>query len=346
MKITKSKLLLLLLLALATLVGVQKNISAKNDKPQPPVAKQDDQKVEKQTEPAPEKKQELPKAENKSDDKADKVTDQATEDDDLEILSEKAEFYEKCNHIFSTYVDKDGNVDYPKLRRKRSVLAEAVRSIQKISPLQYMAWNDTEKKAFWINAHNIFTLKLIIDNYPIEPVWYMINFPKNCIKHINGGRGRGNIYFYVIDREQHTIREMEYDMLLRSFDDLRVIFALSYASRSSAFLRNEVYLPEKLDEQLDDQVRRFLASERGMLIEKGGKNVALSGIFTWYREFFVKSEYANIKKFRQHPEHTRAYLNFIVKYAPEEDASFLNSSEFTAKKTLPYNWELNEKQRK
>lgn len=270
--------------------------------------------------------------------------------------AEQQDIYEKCDCVLSRYVDKNGDVDYSTLRRKRSDLNDAVREIQSISPITYLSWDDKSQKAFLINAHNIYTLKLVVDNYPIKPVWYLINYPADSPKHIDGGRAREKVFFDMLKHE-YTLREIEYDLLLGGFedetedemdilidrfDDLRVIFALTYASESSAFLRSEAYRPEKLDVQLDDQVRRFLSSDRGMKIDKQENKVYLSGIFNWYKKYFLLSDYSKIRKFREHSDHTRAYLNFVVEFASPEDADYLNNAVFDAKKSLPYYWALND----
>lgn len=253
-------------------------------------------------------------------------------------FDELPEFYKKYENVLSKYVNEKGQVDYAKLRRKRSDLFNAVRTIGNVEPLQYMKWDDNEKIAFWINSHNLFTLKLIIDNYPIESRFFMIFYPKNCIMQIP--KGRQNVFFDIIEME-YAIREIEFEMLLDRFEDLRVIFALTYASNSGAFLSNHAYIPSTLDEQLDEQVRKFLTSDRGLKIDQKEKIVYLSGIFNWYKKYFMASDYAKLKKFRKHPDNIRAYLNFIFKYASKENAAYLESNDFTVK-FLPYDWRLNE----
>jgi hypothetical protein len=251
-------------------------------------------------------------------------------------------FYKKCDDVLSKYVDKNGDVDYAKLRRKRSDLFDAVRAIQQVETLEYMKWSDNEKTAFWINAHNVFTLKLIIDNYPIKARWYMINYPANCIMQIL--RGRDNRYFDIIDLN-YKIREIEYEVLMDEYKDLRFIFALTYASNSGAFLASHAYIPSKLDKQLDEQVSRFLSSDRGLKIDAKNKIVYVSSIFNWYKKYFMASEYSKIKKFREHPDYIRAYLNFIYQHTSKKNTAYLKSNDFTVK-FLPYDWHLNEPAKK
>ena len=117
-------------------------------------------------------------------------------------------------------------VDYKTLRRKRAELITAVREFDKVHPAQKISWTRNEKIAFWINAHNLFTLKLVVDNYPIQPRWYLINYPDNSIMHIPGGRNKK--YFKVMGLE-YTLREIEKEILMARFRDPKIFFALSYA---------------------------------------------------------------------------------------------------------------------
>jgi hypothetical protein len=266
----------------------------------------------------------------------DKLAAEETEPE-RKVPFEKPAFYDKCEHVFSTYVDEEGMADYKTLRRKRAELIDAAREFDRVHPAEKMSWSRNEKIAFWINAHNIFTAKLIVDNYPIQPRWYLINYPDSSIMHIVGGREKK--YFRVMGME-YTLHEIEREILLERFKDPRIFFALSYASMGGAFLRNEAYQAEKLDEQLDEQVKKFLSNPRGMRIDRKKKIVFLSNIFNKYKKVFIE-KYGSIKKFRDHQLPVRAYLNFIINYASDGDVSYLKSNDYVVRFQL-YDWHLNE----
>jgi hypothetical protein len=311
--------------------AIAESSGSKSSKKTPEIAPQSPKTPEKAPDKEPKTAPSKPETENQQD------TDSQESDDSCEI----PEIYQNYAKILSLYVNDNGDVDYAKLRRKRSDLARAVRDITIVSPLEYMKWDNNEKKAFWINAHNLFTIKLIIDNYPIKARWFMINSPSNCIKQIPGGRDK--VLFDVLGLE-YTILEIEKERLLEQFDDLRIIFSLTQANKSSPFLRNEPYIASKIDEQLNDQVLRYLSSPHGMKIEKNNE-LSISGIFSWYRKYFLESKYSKIKKFREHSDQNRAYLNFIFEHTSKKTVSLLESREFTVK-TLSYDWHLNESKSK
>ncbi|HPD46290.1 MAG TPA: DUF547 domain-containing protein [Anaerohalosphaeraceae bacterium] len=259
--------------------------------------------------------------------------------EDFELLGPR--ILTAYGNLLRSYVDEHGNVDYPTLRRKRGELYAILRDLDKLDPREYFPWGRNEKIAFWINAYNLFTLKVVVENYPIEPNWakVMLNYPKNSIVHINAPWTKQ--YFKVMGM-QHTLREIERSNLLARYGDLRVCMALSYASMGGAMLRNEPYRGDKLDEQLDDQVRRFLADKRGFQISDG--TVCLADIFNWYKQDFIR-KYGEVRRFREKPEHIQAYLNFIVGYVSASDAQYLETRDYTVE-FRKYDWRLNEQTNK
>ena len=56
----------------------------------------------------------------------------------------------------------------------------------------------------------------------------------------------------------------------------------------------------------------------------------------------MKSEYAQIKKFREQSPSIRAYLNFATKYMRPEEVKYVEAKTYTVKFQI-YDWQLNEK---
>ncbi|MBI1390625.1 MAG: DUF547 domain-containing protein, partial [bacterium] len=66
------------------------------------------------------------------------------------------------------FVDKDGMVNYRGLKADRAALDRFVASLGSLDAAVYESWSDDFKIAFWINAYNALTLRVIIDHYPIK----------------------------------------------------------------------------------------------------------------------------------------------------------------------------------
>ena len=249
---------------------------------------------------------------------------------------------EAYESIFSPeFVTDKGLVRYAELRRKRSMLLGIIRDLDNINPAIVMSLSSDEKTAFWINAYNCCILDLIIENYPIQHKLYMIFYPNNSIMQITGDWQTK--HFFDIQGLQYNLKEIEQEFLLDRTKDPRILFALSYASVGGALLRAEPYRAETLDEQLDDQVRRYLATPQGMIIDRSKNRLSLSNLFTMYdhKQLFLDSAFAEIKLFRERKPDERAWLNFIRNYLAEDDVKYLESSDPTID-FIKYDWLLNE----
>jgi len=243
-------------------------------------------------------------------------------------------------------ITEEGLVKYSTLKRKRLDIIIAKRELKKLNPAILMNLSREERMAFWINTYNFCTIKLILENYLIQPdghyqippKWYMIIYPDNSIMQITGAWTKE---FFEIQREEYTLREIEQDSLLKRYKDPRLCFALSNASVGGATLRNEPYKADRLDEQLNDQVKKYLATDKGMRWDKDNNILFLSNIFQVHKKTFLASDLASIKKFRNRRDEERVWLNFILPYLSEEDIRYLETKEFKIK-FIEFDWHLNE----
>jgi hypothetical protein len=240
--------------------------------------------------------------------------------------------------VLKTYVNQQGMVNYRGLKSNRGKLVSFAAAIDALSPDVYRKWSEKEKIAFWINAYNALTLKAIIDHYPIKAGFFKaLAYPRNSIRQIPGVWDK--LRFSVMGREM-TLDEIEHATLRKEFNEPRIHLALVCAAMGCPPLRNEPYAGEKLDQQLDDQARHFLANPRKFAINPSQGKVYLSPIFKWFGGDFVKT-YGTDKEFAGFSPAERAVLNFIVKYVNERDREFLLRGAYSIS-YLDYDWSLNE----
>jgi hypothetical protein len=249
-------------------------------------------------------------------------------------------FHDKCTDILKDYVDDKGMVDYKTLKRKRVQLKYLLDEFDSLDPNQYNAWPKKDKIAFWINAYNIQMLKIIVDNYPIKSTRiHRLFWPPNSIRHI---KDIWTKYKFIVMDEEFTLLGVEQRFFRKEFDEPRAFFALCRDSLSRPPLRNEPYYGHKLNQQLDNQVKRFLSDPQAFQIDRNAKVVHLSAILqpTWFGGEFI-SKYGIDKKFKDHPPAVRAVLNFITNYIPQQDVNFLETENY-AIEYIKYDWVLNE----
>ena len=181
--------------------------------------------------------------------------------------------------ILKKHVDEDGWVDYEGVIEDSARLHSYLNILEGAHPND-KNWTRDERMAYWINAYNAFTIKLIIDNYPVE-----------SIKDIKGGIAFINsvwdIKFIEIEDEKYDLNNIEHGILRPKYDDARVHFAVNCASVSCPQLANFAFTADNLDEQLDLMGQKFLADDSKNKIESANK-ATLSPIFSWFSKDFKK----------------------------------------------------------
>jgi len=173
-----------------------------------------------------------------------------------------------------------------------------------------------EKKAFWINAYNALTLRLIVDKYPLI---------LGGIRTINWGQP-WDIKLKAANLDI-SLGEIEHN-ILRKWDpaDPRIHFVLNCASLGCPKLPTKPFDPQHLDQQLHYETRRFINDHEKIRLDKRANILYYSELFIWYREdFLVVSN--NI-------------LEYIQKYLNDADKAFLGSQDVELKK-IKYDWGLN-----
>ena len=131
-----------------------------------------------------------------------------------------------------------------------------------------------------------------------------------------------------------TLGYIETKILRRDFHEPRVHMALVPAAMAGPILRNEPYEGARLDAQLDDQTRKFLADPRHLRIDRTNHEVRVSEIFRWYVDDFAVGNIPALGT----KDHV-AVEKFAGPYLNDADRAFLHDARITY---LPYDWALNE----
>ena len=213
--------------------------------------------------------------------------------------------HELWNDLLKQCVTSDGRVNYKALLNEKGKLQSYLETVSNTPPQQN--WERNEVMAYWINAYNAYTVKLILDHYPVK-----------SIRDIDNGHPWDET-FIEIDGKRFSLNSIENDMLRKKFNDPRIHFAINCASKSCPKLINEAFTSNKLDNQLNSAAKNFVNDPSKNRIQ--AENILLSEIFDWYKEDF--SQNGTILDF------LNQYSS--VKIQPTANISFLN-----------YDWSLNE----
>ncbi|HEV2492029.1 MAG TPA: DUF547 domain-containing protein [Terriglobia bacterium] len=211
--------------------------------------------------------------------------------------------------LLKQFVDARHRVDYARLKREGGArISEYVTELgrggeQPLSP--------DEKKALLINAYNAFTIEWVVENYPVPSIW-ATTAPFTAARHRLGGEA---VSLDAIESE------------LRAMGDPRIHAALVCAARSCPPLRREAYVAKRLDAQLDDNVRAWLADSSLNTFDPEQARAEVSTIFRWYA-----------KDFDAYPGGLEGFLR---RYAPAAVVMALGPRKFEVR-FKEYNWGLND----
>jgi len=177
------------------------------------------------------------------------------------------------NALLKTYVSSQGNVDYKGLRKNRALLDLYLKHLEKTVPGK--KWSASKAKAFWINAYNAYTIKLILDSYPLKKI--------TDIKR--KGRNAWKIPFAVIGKKTYSLDYIEHKILRRWHDDPRIHVAINAASKSGPRFANFAFTTKNIETKLDVLMKQFINDSTKNKISSG--KVEVSKIFEWYQEDFT-----------------------------------------------------------
>jgi len=213
--------------------------------------------------------------------------------------------------LVKKHVSKNGMVDYQGFLKDKKQLQVYLDKLSANRPTS--KWSKTEKMAFWINAYNAFTVKLIVDHYPVKSI-------KDIKKGIPFVNSVWDIAFIPMGKEKIDLNYIEHTILRKEFKDPRIHAAINCASFSCPLLRNEAYTAVRLDEQLNDAMRRFVNDSQRNQLDKS--NIKISKIFSWFAGDFKLNGSSVVD-----------YLNKYAKKRVQPNAKI----DF-----LEYQWELND----
>ena len=230
----------------------------------------------------------------------------------LFLLSAQAQnklTHEKWDALLQKYVDAYGKVNYKGLKSEEKALDEYLELLSANEPQPY--WSVEEMKAFWINAYNAFTVKLVLKYYPLS-----------SIKEIKEkGQDAWHIPFIKIGNKLYTLDYIENTMLRGQFNDSRIHFVINCSAKSCPPLRNKAYKPDNIEIELRLATRRFINDKRFNIVDEN--HLQISQIFNWYKDDFLKEENS-----------IQEYININTPHIEVKKTASLNY--------LDYNWALNE----
>lgn len=231
---------------------------------------------------------------------------------DFKNTGTKPVSHEQWDDLLKKYVSAEGIVNY-KGFIKDSVELNKYLKLLSDNPPDETTWTKQEQLAYWINAYNAFTVKLIIQHYPLRSIKDIV---KMNIPFVNSP---WDIKFIKIGKEKMDLNNIEHGKIRKLFNEPRIHFCIVCASKSCPKLRNKAFTADKLEEQLTAQAKDFLKDSFRNKVS--ADKLELSKILDWYSMDFPKGE---------------KFIEFLNKYSPVQ----INKNAMIS--YLDYDWNLNE----
>ncbi len=172
--------------------------------------------------------------------------------------------------LLKEFVSANGEVNYSGLQKAAPKLEAYTAMLEANVPDG--SWSDDAAKAYWMNAYNAYTLKLVTDHYPIGSItdleepwdrkWIAMGFA-----------------------EEVSLNYIEHEILRAQFRDPRIHVGINCASKSCPRLHPEAFTEENVDTLLTQLMREFVNDPVRNRI--GPKKIMLSRIFEWFRKDFT-----------------------------------------------------------
>ncbi|WNJ21367.1 DUF547 domain-containing protein [Pontibacter sp. G13] len=210
--------------------------------------------------------------------------------------------HDTWGQLLKSHVSPEGKVNYEGFTRDRAKLDEYLNQLAAHSFASHTSSN--AEMAFWINTYNAYTVKLILDHYPLASI---TDLDKPW-----------DIAFVKAAGKTYTLNQIENEILRQKFKEPRIHFAVNCASKSCPPLLNEAYSADRLEDQLDRQTIAFVNNSQYNQIRTDQAHI--SELFKWYRKDFTQNG---------------TLIEFLNQYAKAKlspDASL---------EYLPYDWRLN-----
>lgn len=220
--------------------------------------------------------------------------------------------------------NKQSRVAYAGMATDRAALKAVLDALSAVTTAQIAGFSKAQQMAFLINAYNAFTVELILTEYPkvksIKDLGSLLSSPWKKP-------------FYKLLGDTRNLDWIEHEQLRPKYQDPRIHTAIVCASIGCPALRPEAFTAEKLEEQLEDGMRRFLSDTTRN--RASADKLEVSSIFKWFREDFEKGH----QGFKQ-------VEDVFARYAAQMSSDPKVQEALRAKKLSPgfldYDWSLND----
>jgi len=215
------------------------------------------------------------------------------------------------DELLKKHVRAGGWVDYAGLQQDEQQLDRYVEAVAD-APFDELGRN--EKLALLINAYNAFTLKLILEHYPVT-----------SIQDIPADQ-RWTDARWQVGSHRWSLNQIEHEQIRPKFREPRIHFVLVCAAVGCPPLRAEAYTGDRIDEQLADQTEYVHSHDRWLRFEPSENRLHLTKLYQWYGGDFEQV--------------AGSVLQYVARYVPAVKDQLAKGEDIPIR-WLTYDWSLN-----
>ncbi|MFT7670102.1 MAG: hypothetical protein ACI8X5_002809 [Planctomycetota bacterium] len=216
------------------------------------------------------------------------------------------------------------DIDYAVLKKDRAGLDAYLKVLEGVKSEDFAEWSRKQRYAFWVNAYNAYTIRLVVDHYPLKSI-------KDIGDEKLGTWDRAFIplkpLFLKAKGDKLSLNDIEHEILRKRYADARVHAAVNCASKGCPPLVGKAFTAKGLDAQLDMAVQTWLADETRNRFDARKRTAEISEIFNWFAEDFVRDG--------------KSVSGWLARFAPEEERGWLVKEKVTLR-YRDYDWALND----
>jgi hypothetical protein len=226
-------------------------------------------------------------------------------------------------------------VRYAGLAQDRPAVKSYLDSLSNVTQQEFEGWSKAQRAAFLINAYNAFTVEKILSRYPdIRSIW-------------DFGKIFGNPFkdrFFTLLGSPSFLDRIEHETLRRAgaYDEPRVHFAVNCASVGCPMLREEAYVADRLDAQLEEQAVRFLSDRSRNRYNPENGRLEVSKIFHWFKEDWASGYRGLDGKASAIRSREEYFARYAALLADRPEHRKLVEDRKAALRFLEYDWRLND----
>lgn len=213
--------------------------------------------------------------------------------------------------VLANYVNHKGQVDFRALARTPADLDTYVAWLASTDPAH---WRDRNTRlAHYINSYNALSMFGVI---------------RAGLPATHAGLRKIKFFYwqeFIIGGQKMSLYDYEND-IIRPLGDPRVHFALNCSAVSCPTLPNTPFPAQTIDQELDNEARKFVNDPRHVRVDTAERTVYLSEIFKFYAEDFVPTHGMTLSAYINRYRDTPLPLDFRVRFIPY-DWTIANASQ-------------------